>query len=102
MTNPRRNLVSTISIIQIVFIVFTIFCFTNAFPQTELSKDIRTVLFRDGTIIQGQVVQLNVDTITIWTPGDDIIIRNFDDIESFDKKDIFDLYNSPQVGSDTH
>jgi hypothetical protein len=102
MTDLGRNVVSTKSIVQIVFVVFTIFCFTNAFSQTELSKDIRTVIFRDGTIIQGQVVQMNIDTITIWTPDDDIIIRKFDDIESMAKKDIFDLYSSPQIESDTY
>jgi hypothetical protein len=91
MTDPGRNVLSTKYIVQILFIVFTIFCFTNAFSQTDQSKDIRTVVFRDGTIIQGQVVQMNIDTITIWTPSDDIIIRKFDDIESLEKKDIFDF-----------
>jgi hypothetical protein len=40
------------------------------------------VMFTDGTVIQGQVVQMNIDTITIWTSDDDIIVRKFDDEES--------------------
>lgn len=96
MTDPKRNVVSAKHIVQLLFIVFTIFCSTTAFSQTDLSKDIRTVVFRDGTIIKGQVVQMNIDTITIWTPNDDIIIRKFDDVETLIKKDIFDLYGTPQ------
>jgi hypothetical protein len=43
------------------------------------------VMFTDGTVIQGQVVQMNIDTITIWTSDDDIIVRKFDDVEKLVK-----------------
>ena len=87
MTDLGRNVVSTKLFIQILLIVCFIFCFTNAFSQTDRYIDIKTVIFRDGTIISGQVVQMNIDTITIWTPDDDIIVRKFDDVEKLVKWD---------------
>jgi hypothetical protein len=88
MTDSGRIVVPTKYPLQFFVILFIIFSFTSAFSQTDLSKDIRTVVFKDGSIVQGQVVQVNTDTITIWTPDDDIIIRKFDDVESLVKKDI--------------
>ncbi len=75
--------------------------FTSAFSQTDAIQDIKTVIFRDGTAIQGQVVQMNIDTITIWTPDDDIIIRKFDDVEKLIKKDVFDVHTNPPAGPGT-
>jgi len=79
--------------VQILIVVLTIFSFTSAsaFSQTNKIDDIATVAFRDGTIIQGHVVQMNVDTITIWTPDDDIIIREFNDVERITTQGSFDL-----------
>jgi len=47
----------------------------------NLSIDIKKVTFTDGTIVQGQVVQMNVDSITIWTVDDSIVVRKFADVE---------------------
>lgn len=97
MTKPRRYTVSTTYIVQLLCILFIILFFTSAHSQTDLSKDINTVIFKDGSIVQGQVVQMNTETITIWTPYDDIIIRKFDEVERFVKRDVFD--SSPSMGS---
>jgi len=92
--------VSTKHMVQIQVFVFTMLFFTSAFSQTDAIQDIRTVIFRDGTAIQGQVVQMNINTITIWTPDDDIIIRKFDDVERLVKKDIFDIEKGSTRGPD--
>ena len=41
---------------------------------------------------------MNVDTITIWTPDDDIIIREFNDVERITTQGSFDL----RVGARTN
>lgn len=98
MTDQGRNSISTKSSCGLILlIVCLVFCYANAFSQTDRDKDIKMVIFKDGTVIQGHVVQMNVDTITIWTPDDNIIVRKFDDVEKFVKEDINPSRNNPQM-----
>ncbi len=48
------------------------------------SIDIKRVTFKDGTIVQGQVVQMSIETITIWTSDDSIVVRKFDDVDKME------------------
>ncbi len=70
--------------VQILIIACFVFCCTGAFSQVNLSTDIKRVTFTDGTIVQGQVVQMNVETITIWTVDDSIVVRKFDEVEKLE------------------
>jgi hypothetical protein len=99
MTDLGTNALSTrVTYALILFIACFIFCHANAFSQTDRDKDIRIVIFKDGTVIQGQVVQMNIDTITIWTPDDNIIVRKFADVEKFVKEDINPSHNPSRNG----
>ena len=85
MTGRGRKVLSTKFLyVQILIIVCFVFCYTGAFSQVNLSTDIKRVTFADGTIVQGQVVQMNVDTITIWTVDDSIVVRKFADVEKME------------------
>ncbi len=98
MTALLRNLISTkYSFALLFFIACFIFSSANAFSQTDRGKNINMVIFKDGTVIHGQVVQINIDTITIWTPDDNIIVRKFDDVERFVKEDANPSHTSPQL-----
>ena len=80
----RKGIPTKILYIQILLIVCFVFCCTSAFSQINLSINIKRVTFTDGTIVQGQVVQMNIDTITIWTIDDNIIVRKFEDVEKLE------------------
>ena len=85
MTGRGRKVLSTKFLyVQILIIVCFVFCYTGAFSQVNLSIDIKRVTFADGTIVQGQVVQMNVDTITIWTVDDSIVVRKFAEVEKLE------------------
>jgi hypothetical protein len=92
MTGPGRNVIPTKFLyVQILIIVCFVFCYTSAFSQIDQNINIKKVTFTDGTSVQGQVVQMSIDTITIWTFDDSIIIRKFYDVEK--------LENIPTWGS---
>jgi hypothetical protein len=95
MTDQGRNAKSSCAFI--LLIACLVFCYANAFTQTDRDQDIKMVIFKDGTVIQGHVVQMNIDTITIWTPDDNIIVRKFDDVEKFVNEDINPSRKSPQL-----
>lgn len=80
----RKRIPKKFLCIQMLLIFCFVFCFTSAFSQMNLSTDIKRVTFTDGTIVQGQVVQMNVETITIWTSGDSIIVRKFAEVEKLE------------------
>ncbi len=85
MAGPGRKRIPTKFLyIQILLVVCFVFCYSSAFSQVNQSIDIKRVTFKDGTIVQGQVVQMSVDTITIWTSDDSIVVRKFDDVEKIE------------------
>ncbi len=83
--------------VRLVFVACCLLFNTSAFSQTNLNEEITMVVFKDGTIIKGQVVQLNVNTITIWTYDDSIIIRKFEEIERLLKEDHSSSISNNQV-----
>ena len=66
----------------IIIITFILFFYTFSFAQTE---NIKGVQFKDGSIIYGRVIKMNVNDIQIETKDGKIISRKFDDVEIFIK-----------------
>ncbi len=85
MVGPGRKRIPTKFLyIQLLLIVCFVFCYSSAFSQMNQSIDIKRVTFKDGTIVQGQVVQMSIETITIWTSDDSIVVRKFDDVDKME------------------
>ena len=64
--------------------VFVLLFNTVLFAQTE---DIRGVRFKDGSVIYGMIIEMNVNKIIIMTKDNEAITKKFDDVESFIKAD---------------
>ena len=62
-----------------IIVTFILF-YTFSFAQTE---SIKGVQFKDGSIIYGRVVKMNVYNIDIQTTDGKIISRKFDDVANF-------------------
>jgi outer membrane protease len=58
-------------------------------PSEDISKtqDIRGVRFKDGSVVYGIIVDMNINNVTILTKDNKIIRRKFDDIATFIKDD---------------
>jgi len=65
-----------------IIVTFILFFYTFSFAQTE---NIKGVQFKDGSIIYGKVIKMNVYDIQIETKDGKIISRKFDDVVSFIK-----------------
>lgn len=65
-----------------VIVTFILFFYTFSFAQTE---SITGVQFKDGSVIYGRVIKLNVYDIDIQTPDGKIISRKFADVDVFYK-----------------
>ena len=63
-----------------IIVTFILFFYTFSFAQTE---NIKCVQFKDGSIISGRVIKLNVNDIQIETKDGKIISRKFDDVDIF-------------------
>jgi outer membrane protease len=63
-----------------IIVTFILFFYTFSFAQTE---NIKVVQFKDGTIISGKVIKLNVYDIQIETKDGKIISRKYDDVDIF-------------------
>jgi opacity protein-like surface antigen len=61
---------------------FILLFYTASFAQIE---NIKGVQFKDGSIIYGKVIRLNVNDVQIETKDGKIISRKFDDVETFIK-----------------
>ena len=57
-------------------------------PATEniLQTEIRGARFKDGSVIYGTIIEMNIDKVSILTKDNDAITKKFDDIESFIKE----------------
>ena len=96
-TSARHSITNKLFCVVISFIFCCIFSHGNAFSPSEGGKNIKKVIFKDGSVIEGHIVQMNIDTITIWTPDDNIIVRRFDDVERFVKDDVNPSLNNPNI-----
>ena len=65
-----------------IIFTFILFFYTFSFAQTE---SIKGVQFKDGSIIYGRVIKLNIYDIQIETKNGQIISRKFDDAVSYIK-----------------
>jgi opacity protein-like surface antigen len=63
-------------------VTFILFFYTFSFAQTE---NIKGVQFNDGSIIDGRVIEMNVNDIRIETKDGNIISRKFSDVANFIK-----------------
>jgi hypothetical protein len=79
--------------IVVTFILF--FCtFSFAFAQTE---SIKGVQFKDGSIIYGKVIKMNIYDIQIETKDGNIISRKFDEVDVFIKDTGVDAKQEPNA-----
>jgi outer membrane protease len=63
-----------------IIVTFILLYSTFSFAQTE---NIKAVQFKDGSIIYGRVIKLNVYDIQIETKEGKIISRKYDDVDAF-------------------
>jgi hypothetical protein len=65
-----------------IIVTFILFFCTFSFAQTE---NIKGVQFKDGSIVYGKVIKMNIYDIQIETKDGNIISRKFDDVDVFIK-----------------
>ena len=68
-----------------VITVFVTFLGLPAFSQKQEFQSITAVEFKDGTIIQGKIIEMNANIIKIEKPDGTIEVRKFSDAKSFIK-----------------
>jgi len=73
------------SVLILLFVIISIFLFnTLSFAKYE---NITAVVFKDGTVISGKVMEMNSERIKIVTKEGEVIIRKFDDVKHLVKDD---------------
>ena len=65
-----------------IIVTFILFFYTFSFAQTE---NIKGVQFKDGSVIYGKVIKINVTDMQIETKDGKIVACKFDDVENFIK-----------------
>ena len=65
-----------------LIVALVLFSYTFSLAQTE---NIKGIQFKDGSIIYGRVIKINVNEIQIEKKNGEIISRKFDDVEIFIK-----------------
>jgi outer membrane protease len=73
---------------------FILFYYTFSFAQTE---NIKGVQFKDGSIMYGKVLKMNIYDIQIETKDGKIISRKFDEVEVFIKDNGVDANSLPTM-----
>jgi hypothetical protein len=63
-----------------IIVNFILFFYTISFAQTE---NIKGVKFKDGSVIYGRVIEMNINDIRIETEDGKILTRKFDDVVKF-------------------
>ena len=71
------------SFILFLVTLFIIASVSIALSQTDPYQSIKGVKFKDGSIVMGSVIQMNVDTITIRTDDGQTVVRKFSDVDRF-------------------
>jgi hypothetical protein len=74
---------SNSSFILFLVALFIISSVSIALSQTDPYQSIMGVKFKDGSIVMGSVIQMNVDTITIRTDDGQTVVRKFSDVDKF-------------------
>lgn len=61
----------------------------QASPSGNVSKtqDIRGVRFKDGSVVYGIIVDMNINNVTILTKDNQMVRRKFDDVAAFIRSD---------------
>ncbi len=73
--------------ILVLAALFIVASASFAFSQTNRYESIKGVKFKDGTVLMGTVTQLNVETLTIRLENGQTVVRKFDDVDTFIKRD---------------
>jgi len=50
--------------------------------MAQETKETKVVMFKDGTSVTGQIVEMNINTVKIQTADGSIVVRKFDDVEA--------------------
>jgi len=77
---------STFLILTII-LLFISSTATLALAQANQYQSLKGVKFKDGSVIMGTVTQLNVETVTIRLNNGQTVVRKFDDVDTFIKRD---------------
>lgn len=80
---PMRSYSFLFLIVVLVLLSFVTF----ALAQSSQYQAIKGVKFKDGTVIMGTVTQLNVETVIIRLDNGQTVVRKFDDVDTFIKRD---------------
>jgi hypothetical protein len=72
-----------------ILILVTLFIITTAsvaLSQTDQYQTIKGVKFKDGSIVMGSIIQMNVETVTIRLDNGQTVVRKFGDVDTFIKQ----------------
>jgi len=72
--------------ISILVIIFIITSASFAFSQTSY-QSIKGIVLNDGTVIRGQIIQMNAEIVKIQTQDGSIVVKRFADVQTFIKDD---------------
>ena len=78
---PKPKFVLLVAVIT----VFVTFLGLPAFSQTKEFQSITAVEFKDGSIIEGSIIEMNASIIKIQKPDGTIEVRKFSDAKRFIK-----------------
>lgn len=71
----------------IVLPILFAFILTIGVASAQMFDVQKVVLFKDGTTITGNIVEMNIYTVKIQTAGGSIVTRKFDDVVSIDNRE---------------
>jgi hypothetical protein len=83
-TAAYRSIWSHLVAIASIAIALTFYS-TTAFSQATGYQSIKGVEFNDGSVIMGQIIQLNTDTVSIQALDGELYVRKFSDVKRFIK-----------------
>jgi hypothetical protein len=77
-----------------IIVTFILFFYTFSFAQNESFKGVQ---LKDGSIIYGRVIKVDIDDIQIETKDGNIISRKFDDVDFFIKETVVDAKQKSSI-----
>jgi opacity protein-like surface antigen len=66
---------------------FIIVSVSFAFAQTSQYQSIKGIVFKDGAVLRGQIIEMNTNVVKIQTSDGNVYVHKFDDVQSFIKDD---------------
>lgn len=81
--NMKREYLGLKLFITFLASVFVILFTSIVFAQSY--ESIKGIVLKDGSIIRGQIVEMNASIVRIRTPDGSIHVRKFDDVQNFIK-----------------